>query len=99
VTYLWLDATYLKVREDGRVQSMALVVAIGVREDGEREVLGLDVGPGEEAAFWLAFLRSLVERCLRGVKLVISDASPFAGYRLSGFRSDVVSNSGSATGS
>jgi putative transposase len=72
VTYLWLDATYLKVREDGRVQSMALVVAIGVREDGEREVLGLDVGPSEEAAFWLAFLRSLVERGLRGVKLVIT---------------------------
>lgn len=74
VTYLWLDATYVKVREDGRVQSMALVVAIGVREDGEREVLGLDIGPSEDAAFWLAFLRSLVERGLRGVKMVISDA-------------------------
>lgn len=74
VTYLWLDATYVKVREDGRVQSMALVVAIGVREDGEREVLGLDIGPSEDAAFWLAFLRSLVERGLRSVKLVISDA-------------------------
>jgi transposase-like protein len=74
VPYMWLDATYLKVREDGRVVSMALVVAIGVGSDGEREVLGLDVGPSEEAAFWQAFLRDLVERGLSGVKLVISDA-------------------------
>lgn len=72
--YLWLDAVYLKVREDGRVISMALVVAIGVREDGQREVLGFDLGPSEDAAFWLAFLRSLVERGLGGVQLVISDA-------------------------
>jgi len=74
VPYIWLDATYLKVREGGRVVSMALVVAIGVRGDGEREVLGLDVGPSEEAAFWQSFLRGLVERGLSGVKLVISDA-------------------------
>lgn len=60
MAYLWLDACYVKVREDGRVQSMALVVVVGVREDGEREALGLDVGPGQDAAFWLAFLRSLV---------------------------------------
>ncbi len=74
IPYMWLDATYPKVREDGRVVSMALVVAIGVRSDGEREVLALDVGPSEEAAFWRAFLRRLVQRGLSGVKLVISDA-------------------------
>lgn len=72
--YLWLDATYVKVREDGRVQSMALVVAVGVHTDGQREVLGLDLGPSEDGAFWRAFLRSLVERGLTGVRLVISDA-------------------------
>src|SRR5919202_6423967 len=72
--YLWLDATFVKVREQGRVVSMAVVVAIGVRASGEREVLGLDVGPSEEGAFWLQFLRSLVARGLSGVKLVISDA-------------------------
>jgi len=74
VPYLWLDATYVKVREDGRVQSMALVVAVGVRADGQREVLGLDLGPSEDGAFWRAFLRSLDERGLTGVRLVISDA-------------------------
>jgi putative transposase len=72
--YVWLDATYLKVREQGRVVSMAVVIAIGVRTTGEREVLGLDVGPSEEGAFWLAFLRSLVARGLQGVQLVVSDA-------------------------
>jgi transposase-like protein len=72
--YLWIDATYHKVRQDGRVQSMATVVAIGVTADGERQVLGVDAGPSEDAAFWTAFLRSLVKRGLRGVRLVISDA-------------------------
>jgi transposase-like protein len=72
--YVWLDATYLKVRSDGRVQSMALVIAIGVNSRGEREVLGLDVGPSEDGALWLAFLRSLVARGLSGVQLVTSDA-------------------------
>ena len=72
--YVWLDATFVKVREQGRVVSMAVVVAIGVRASGEREVLGLDVGPSEDGAFWLQFLRSLVARGLGGVKLVISDA-------------------------
>jgi transposase-like protein len=65
---------FVKVREAGRVVSMAVVVAIGVRASGEREVLGLDVGPSEDGAFWLQFLRSLVARGLGGVKLVISDA-------------------------
>lgn len=72
--YVWLDATYLKVRDDGRVVSMAVVIAIGVHESGHREVLGLDVGPSEEGAFWLSFLRSLVARGLSGVRLVTSDA-------------------------
>lgn len=72
--YLWLDATYLKVRRDGRVVSTAVVIAIAVNERGEREVLGLDVGPSEDGAFWLSFLRSLVARGLSGVRLVISDA-------------------------
>jgi transposase-like protein len=72
--YVWVDATYLKVRVDGRVTSQATVVAIGISEDGERRVLGLDVGPSEDRAFWTAFLRGLVKRGLRGVRLVVSDA-------------------------
>jgi transposase-like protein len=72
--YVWLDATYHKVRQDGRVISMATVVAIGVTADGERQVLGVDAGPSEEAAFWTAFLRDLKRRGLSGVRLVISDA-------------------------
>src|SRR4051794_24934788 len=72
--YLWLDATFVKVRESGRVVSVAVVVAIAVRSSGEREVLGLDVGPSEDGAFWLGFLRGLVARGLSGVQLVISDA-------------------------
>jgi transposase-like protein len=72
--YLWLDAVYLKARQNGRIVSRALVIAIGVRESGEREVLGFDVGGSEEAAFWQAFLRELKQRGLEGVRLVISDA-------------------------
>ena len=72
--YVWLDATYLKVRENSRVVSMAVVIAIGVRATGEREILGLDVGPSEDGAFWTAFLRGLLARKLSGVKLVVSDA-------------------------
>ncbi len=72
--YVWLDAKVVKLREDGRVVPMALVVAIGVRRSGEREVLGLDLGASESHGFWLRFLRGLVRRGLRGVKLVISDA-------------------------
>jgi putative transposase len=72
--YVWLDAKYVKVREGDRVVSMAVVVATGVRADGDREVLGCDVGLSEDAAFWTAFLRSLVARGLHGVQLVISDA-------------------------
>jgi transposase-like protein len=72
--YLWLDATFLKVRQEGRVVSLAVVIAIAVRATGEREVLGLDVGPSEDGAFWLQFLRGLLTRGLTGVQLVISDA-------------------------
>jgi transposase-like protein len=72
--YVWLDATFVKVRQNQRVVSQAIVIAIGVRSSGEREVLGLDVGPSEDGAFWLQFLRSLVARGLTGVQLVISDA-------------------------
>jgi putative transposase len=74
--YLWLDAKYVKARQDGRVVSVAVVVAVGVRAStGERKVLGLDVGPSEDGAFWTAFLRSLVARGFSsGVRLVTSDA-------------------------
>ena len=72
--YLWVDATYHKVRVDGRVTNQATVVAVAVTQEGERQVLGVDVGPSEDRAFWTAFLRSLVKRGLRGVRLVISDA-------------------------
>ena len=61
-------------RVDGRVISQATVVAIGITSEGERQVLGVDVGPSEDRAFWTAFLRSLVKRGLKGVRLVVSDA-------------------------
>ena len=72
--YLWLDATYVKVRQASRVVSVAVIVAVGVNSDGRREVLGLDIGPSEAETFWTGFLRKLARRGLRGVKLVISDA-------------------------
>src|SRR5215210_3517740 len=73
--YVWLDATYVKARQDGRVVSVAVVIAVGVNgATGEREVLGLDVGASEDGAFWLSFVRGLVSRGLRGVRLVVSDA-------------------------
>jgi transposase-like protein len=72
--YLWLDARYEKVREGGRIVSMAFLVAIAVNERGEREVLGCDVGAAESGALWTGFLRSLVARGLGGVRLVTSDA-------------------------
>jgi len=72
--YLWLDATFPKVREAGHVQNMALVVAIGVNENGEREILGFDIGMVENGPFWTDFLRRLVKRGLTGVKLITSDA-------------------------
>ena len=73
-TYLWIDATYVKVRQNGRIVSVAVIVAVGVNGDGRREILGLDIGPSEAETFWTGFLRKLARRGLRGVKLVISDA-------------------------
>ena len=71
--YLWLDATYLKVRDGGRIVSRAVIVAVAVNEDGKREILGVTTGPSEAETFWTDFLRSLADRGLRGVKLVIAD--------------------------
>ncbi|MFZ1104323.1 MAG: IS256 family transposase [Hyphomicrobiaceae bacterium] len=72
--YLWIDATYVKVREAGRIVSVAVIIAVAVNTDGRREVLGMEVGPSEAEPFWTSFLRSLTRRGLRGVKLVVSDA-------------------------
>jgi transposase-like protein len=72
--YLWLDATYLKVREGGRIVSVAAIIAVAANTDGRREIIGLGIGPSEAETFWSTFLKSLVKRGLRGVKLVISDA-------------------------
>jgi putative transposase len=72
--YLWIDATYVKVRQNGRIVSVAVIVAVGVNSDGRREVLGMDIAPSEAETFWTAFLRQLARRGLRGVKLVVSDA-------------------------
>src|SRR3954454_22441572 len=72
--YLWLDATYLKQREGGRIVSVAAIIAVAVDTEGRREIVGLHLGPSEAETFWATFLKSLVRRGLRGVKLVISDA-------------------------
>ena len=72
--YLWIDATYIKVRQNGRIVSVAVIVAVGANADGRREVLGMAIGPSEAETFWTDFLRGLARRGLRGVKLVISDA-------------------------
>lgn len=72
--YIWLDATYVKVRRDHHIVSVAVIVAVGVNTDGRREVLGMTVGHSEAEPFWTEFLRKLTRRGLRGVKLVVSDA-------------------------
>ena len=72
--YLWLDALTQKVREEGRIVNVSVVVATAVNTEGKREILGMDVGTSEDGAFWLGFLRSLVARGLSGVQLVTSDA-------------------------
>jgi transposase-like protein len=69
--YLWIDATYVKVRQDGRIVSVAVIVAVGVNADGRREVLGMDIVASEAETFWTTFLRKFARR---GVKLVVSDA-------------------------
>ena len=72
--YLWLDATYLKVRQGGRIISVAAIIAVAVNTDGRREIIGMGIGPSEAETFWTEFLRSLKGRGLDGMKLVISDA-------------------------
>jgi transposase-like protein len=72
--YLWLDATYLKQREGGRIVSVAAIIAVAANTEGRREIIGLSIGASEAAAFWIDFLRSLARRGLKNVKLVISDA-------------------------
>src|SRR5215813_5599581 len=72
--YLWLDATYLKVRDGGRIVSVAAIIAVAANTDGRREIVGLDIGPSEAETFWSSFLKSMARRGLRGIKLVISDA-------------------------
>jgi transposase-like protein len=72
--YLWIDATYLKVRRGGRIVSVAVIIAVGVNSDGRREVLGMEVSTSEAEPIWTEFLRKLTRRGLRGVKLVVSDA-------------------------
>jgi putative transposase len=72
--YVWIDATYLKVRQAGRIVSVAVTIAVGVNSDGRCEVLGMAIGASEAEPFWADFLRSLARRGLRRVKLIISDA-------------------------
>ncbi|HTO63377.1 MAG TPA: IS256 family transposase [Bradyrhizobium sp.] len=72
--YLWLDATYLKQREGGRIVSVAAIIAVAANTEGRREIVGLHIGPSEAETFWSTFLKSMVRRGLHGVKLVISDA-------------------------
>jgi transposase-like protein len=72
--YLWLDATYLKVREGGRIVSVAAIIAVAVDAEGRREIVGLHLGPSEAETFWTTFLKGLLRRGLRGVKLVVSAA-------------------------
>ena len=72
--YLWIDATYLKVRRGGRIVSVAVIIAVGVNAHGRREVLGMEIGTSEAEPIWTEFLRKLTRRGLRGVKLVVSDA-------------------------
>src|SRR3954464_12682400 len=71
---LWLDAPYPKVREGGRIVSVAAIIAVAVSTDGRREIVGLGIGPSEAEPFWSGFIKGLVKRGLKGVKLVISDA-------------------------
>jgi transposase-like protein len=72
--YLWLDATYLRQHEGGRIVSVAAIIAVACDAEGRREIVGLHIGPSEAETFWATFLKSLVRRGLKGVKLVVSDA-------------------------
>jgi putative transposase len=88
--YVYLDATYIKARISHRIISRAVVVATGVTANGDREVLGVDVGDSEDEVFWTAFLRSLKDRGLTGVRLVISDAHAGQGLHPTGARRSVL---------
>ena len=81
--YVWLDATYLKVRQGGRIVSVAAIIAVAANTDGRSEIIGLGIGPSEAETFWMDFLRGLKARGLDGTKLVISDAAqrPQGGHR------------------
>jgi transposase-like protein len=72
--YLWLDATYLRQREGGRIVSVAAMIAVACDAEGRRQIVGLHIGPSEAETFWATFLKSLAKRGLKGVKLVVSDA-------------------------
>ena len=72
--HLWLDATYLKQREGGRIVSVAAIIAVAANTEGKREIVGLHIGPSEAETFWSIFLKSLARCGLRGLKLPISDA-------------------------
>ena len=74
--YVWLDATYLKVRQGGRIVSVAAIIAVAVNTDGRREIIGLGTGPSEAETFWTEFLRGLKARGLAGVKLATSAPTP-----------------------
>lgn len=87
---LWLDATYLKTRQGGRIVSVAAIIAAAVNADGRREIVGLSIGPSEAETFRTDFLRSLKSRSLSGVKLVISDAHRPQGSHRTGVRGDLV---------
>ena len=84
--YVWLDALTQKVREGGRIVNVSVAVATGVNAQGQREILGMDVGASEDGAFWLAFLRSLNARGLSGVELAFSDAHESRPLRKQGDR-------------
>jgi transposase-like protein len=71
--FVWLDATYIKVRRNKRIVSLAVIMAVGVNTDGRREVLGMKIGLSEAETFWSEFLRDLTSRGLSGVRLVVSD--------------------------
>jgi transposase-like protein len=93
--YLWLDATYLKVRDGGRIVSVAAIIAVAVTTEGRREIVGLGIGPSEAEPFWSGFLKRLVKRGLKGVKLVISDAHDGLRRRHAGARRQLATLSGS----
>jgi putative transposase len=74
--YLWLDATYLKVRDGGRIVSVAAIIAVAVTTEGRREIVGFGIGPSEAEPFWSAFLKGLVKRGLKRVSGILCKEEP-----------------------